>query len=163
MFKILLISSVLVLACVMFHGFVLQSVARQLFSKIRRFSFYRVGLLILVAILAHLMEIVFFQIAYVWLEPDQSMGTIVGKVDIGHDGQSSGSGILTMQDIFYFSAVTYTSTGYGDLTPTGNLRLLAMVEALTGLIMVAWSTSYAFVVMMRYWEQEELLPDPDSS
>ncbi len=154
MFKILLISCGLVLLCVMFHGFVLQSTARTLFYEKGRFSFYRVGLLILVAILAHLVEIVFFQVAYHWLEPDLSMGTIVGSGLVDHVPSENEGNELSASDVFYFSAVTYTSTGYGDLTPTGNLRLLAMVEALTGLIMVAWTTSYAFVVMVNYWERQ---------
>jgi hypothetical protein len=137
---ILLISAALVIACVVFHGFILQSIAQLLFRK-RDFSFFRVSILIASAIIAHLIEIILFQFAYIWLVPNDRHGTIVGAAD------------LDWLDMFYFSAATYTATGYGDLTPTGNLRLFSTIEALTGLIMIAWTASFAFLVMQRYWRE----------
>lgn len=44
----------------------------------------------------------------------------------------------------YFSIVTYTTVGYGDLVPPERWRLLAGVEALTGLLMAGWSTAFFF-------------------
>lgn len=130
----------LVIACVIFHGFTLQFTARKLFRS-KKFSFYRISVLILLAITAHLAEIVFFEAAYIWLVPYDHHGTISGAEE------------LDWRTLFYFSAVTYTSTGYGDFVPTGNLRFVSMVEALTGLIMIAWTTSFAFLVMQRYWQE----------
>jgi hypothetical protein len=46
----------------------------------------------------------------------------------------------------YFSAVTYTTTGYGDLVLTQEWRLLGGVEALTGILMCGWSTGFFFAV-----------------
>ena len=41
----------------------------------------------------------------------------------------------TASDLLYFSFITMTTVGYGDLTPVGNLpRMLAATEALTGQI-----------------------------
>jgi len=54
----------------------------------------------------------------------------------------------------YFSAETYTSLGYGDVVPTGDLRLLAGVEALNGLLLIGWSASYTFIAMERFWQAE---------
>jgi hypothetical protein len=54
--------------------------------------------------------------------------------------------------VLYFSAETYTSLGYGDIVPHGPLRLLAGAEALTGLLMIGWSTSHVFMAMERFWE-----------
>jgi hypothetical protein len=54
--------------------------------------------------------------------------------------------------LLYFSAETYTSLGYGDVVPHGSLRLLAGTEALTGLLMIGWSTSNVTVAMERYWD-----------
>jgi len=139
---ILLISAALVIACVVFHGYALQSIAQKLFRR-QDFSFYRISILIATAIVAHLIEIVLFQIAYTWLVKFDRHGAIVGAEN------------LDWRELFYFSAVTYTSTGYGDLTPTGNLRLLSTVEALTGLIMIAWTASFAFLVMQRYWRKQD--------
>jgi hypothetical protein len=38
-------------------------------------------------------------------------------------------------DGIYFSAVTWTTLGYGDITPVGQLsQILAIIEAFTGMI-----------------------------
>ena len=52
--------------------------------------------------------------------------TINGK-PIGRDA----GGLLSA---LYFSAITATSVGYGDIAPTGAARLLAIVESITGLV-----------------------------
>jgi hypothetical protein len=52
----------------------------------------------------------------------------------------------------YFSAVTYTTTGYGDLTLPTNWRLVGGVEALTGILMCGWSTGFFFAVVSRMME-----------
>jgi hypothetical protein len=48
----------------------------------------------------------------------------------------------------YFSAVTYTTVGYGDLVLTKPWRLLAPIEALTGILMCGLSTSFFFAVVI---------------
>ena len=55
----------------------------------------------------------------------------------------------------YFSAETYTSLGYGDYIPSGDLRLLAGVEALNGLLLIGWSASYTYIAMERFWGDED--------
>ena len=54
-----------------------------------------------------------------------------------------------LQAAFYFSAVTYTTTGYGDLVLPGEWRLVGGVEALTGILMCGWSTGFFFAVVSR--------------
>src|SRR5262245_65030862 len=49
----------------------------------------------------------------------------------------------------YFSAVTYTTTGYGDLVLPQQWRLVGGVEALTGILMCGWSTGFFFAVVSR--------------
>lgn len=46
----------------------------------------------------------------------------------------------------YFSAVTYTTTGYGDLVLPSEWRLAGGVEALTGILMCGLSTGMFFAV-----------------
>ena len=53
---------------------------------------------------------------------------------------------------FYFSAVTYTTTGYGDVVLPEGWRLLGGVEALTGILMCGWSTGFFFAVVNRLYE-----------
>ena len=50
---------------------------------------------------------------------------------------------------FYFSAVTYTTTGYGDLLLPKEWRLAGGVEALTGILMCGWSAAFFFAVFNR--------------
>ena len=52
---------------------------------------------------------------------------------------------------FYFSAVSYTSLGYGDLIPTGSLRIIASLESLIGLLMITWSASFTYLLMEKFW------------
>ena len=55
----------------------------------------------------------------------------------------------------YFSAVTYTTTGYGDLVLVEGWRLLGAVEALTGILMCGWSTGFFFAIVNRL---DEVVP-----
>ena len=54
-----------------------------------------------------------------------------------------------IQSALYFSAVTYTTTGYGDLVLPSQWRLVGAVEALTGILMCGWSTGFFFEVVRR--------------
>ena len=55
----------------------------------------------------------------------------------------------------YFSAVTYTTTGYGDVVLPSEWRLVGAVEALTGILMCGWSTAFFFVVVSRMFETSQ--------
>ena len=52
-----------------------------------------------------------------------------------------------LQSAVYFSAVTYTTTGYGDLVLPEDWRLVGAIEALTGILMCGLSTGFFFAVM----------------
>ena len=49
----------------------------------------------------------------------------------------------------YFSAITYTTVGYGDIVLTPEWRLFSGVEAITGILMCGLSTGYFFAVVNR--------------
>jgi len=53
------------------------------------------------------------------------------------------------QSALYFSAVTYTTTGYGDIVLPEEWRLLGAIEALTGILMCGWSTGFYFAIVSR--------------
>lgn len=57
----------------------------------------------------------------------------------------------------YFSAVTYTTTGYGDVVLPVEWRLVGGVEALTGILMCGWSTGFFFAIVSRL----EVMQQPD--
>jgi voltage-gated potassium channel Kch len=54
-----------------------------------------------------------------------------------------------LQSALYFSGVTYTTTGYGDLVLPQRWRMVGAVEALTGILMCGWSTAFFFEIVHR--------------
>jgi Ion channel len=96
---------------------------------------------ILAVFLIHIVEIAVWGIAY-WF------GDII--VDIG---SFAGDRAVAFRDYLYFSVETYTSLGYGDIYPLGELRLLAGIECLNGLLLLGWSASFTFLQMQRYWDR----------
>ena len=59
-----------------------------------------------------------------------------------------------LQSALYFSAVTYTTTGYGDLVLSKEWRLVGAIEALTGILMCGWSTGFFFAVVSRLYAED---------
>ena len=57
---------------------------------------------------------------------------------------------------FYFSGVTYTTVGYGDLVLAKPWRLLAPLEGLVGVLMCGLSMGYFFVVVNRIHQRQPL-------
>ncbi|HET7512421.1 MAG TPA: ion channel [Chthoniobacterales bacterium] len=57
--------------------------------------------------------------------------------------------IRDLASAFYFSAVTYTTTGYGDLVLPQQWRVVGGIEALTGILMCGLSTGLFFGVFAR--------------
>ena len=64
-----------------------------------------------------------------------------------------GQGAQHLFDYVYFSAVTYTTVGFGDLVPSGPIRFLSGMEALTGFVLIAWSASFTYLEMERFWRR----------
>jgi hypothetical protein len=58
-------------------------------------------------------------------------------------------GMPDLTSAFYFSAVTYTTTGYGDLVLPKQWRLVGGVEALTGILMCGLSTGLFLAVFTK--------------
>ncbi|NOE33940.1 MULTISPECIES: potassium channel family protein [unclassified Ruegeria] len=57
-------------------------------------------------------------------------------------------------DILYFSYVTFTTVGYGDMSPTGLCRGLAVSEAVTGYILLGMFVAAAVALYARNHSQE---------
>ena len=89
-------------------------------------------------VLLHLVEITVWALWYVW------------------------SGALPdLQTAVYFSAVTYTTTGYGDLVLPKEWQLVGAVEALTGILMCGWSSAFFFAGVSRmFGEPRAVEPTP---
>jgi Ion channel len=57
----------------------------------------------------------------------------------------------SFEPALYFSMVTFTTLGYGDLVVTGDWRLFASFEAATGTIMFGWTTALIFAFVQRVY------------
>jgi hypothetical protein len=60
------------------------------------------------------------------------------------------SGMLaTFEEALYFSTVTFTTVGYGDIVPSPDWRLLATFEAVNGWIIFGWMTALIIAAIQR--------------
>lgn len=86
----------------------------------------------IILMLLHVLEVILWALAYLLLLPGDHLGTL--------------------EKATYFSVVTYTTLGYGDITLSEHdWRLLSGVEALDGILLVGWSTALLFLVVQRSW------------
>jgi hypothetical protein len=53
----------------------------------------------------------------------------------------------------YYSLVTYTTVGYGDVVLPREWRLMGTSEALVGILMTAWSTALLIGVLSRFHQK----------
>lgn len=58
-------------------------------------------------------------------------------------------GAVTMMDYVYYSAVVYTTLGFGDIVPDPGLHMLTGSEALVGLSLIAWSATVTYARVLR--------------
>ena len=71
-------------------------------------------------------------------------------------GQFNDERNLDAMGYFYYSAITYTAVGYGDILPKGEIRLLAVAESLNGLMLIGWTGAFTFIAMQRLWSERAL-------
>jgi hypothetical protein len=93
------------------------------------------------ALVAHSIEIWLFAAAYYFLSGFQDLGYLQGNFD--------GS----FMDCVYFSYTIFTTLGFGDIEPHGQIRHLVGLESLTGLLLITWTASFLYFEMQRYWNR----------
>ncbi len=141
-YGIALISIVAVVVCVLLHYEVLKWLSHFL-SHLRKLHRTRVLILILGLMIVHLIEIWLYALGYGLVDRRGTFGHLQGKLQEG------------WLDYVYFSFVTYATVGYGDIVPVGPIRFLAAQEALSGVVLIAWSASFTFLEMGRFWREPE--------
>ncbi len=52
----------------------------------------------------------------------------------------------SFEKALYFSMVTFTTLGYGEITIASDNRILSGLEAINGIILIGWSTAFMFAV-----------------
>lgn len=103
---------------------------------------FRIVLGVFTALIAHAVEVWIFAFAYYFMHHAKGWGHFEGNFD--------GS----LMDCAYFSFTTFTTLGFGDITPHGDLRYLTGIESLTGLVLITWTASFLYLEMQRYWGEE---------
>jgi len=103
-------------------------------ARRRRVLYGVIGVLLL-----HIVEIWTFGVAY-WIclaLPDA--GGVTGAPDPG------------LLDSVYLSAMTFSTVGFGDVSPHGPIRFIAGTEAVLGLFLIAWSATFTYYEMAQNW------------
>jgi len=136
-----LIGLLLTLVCVGVHYEGLSQ-ATALIRRATSAHRMRVVIGLIAALFAHILEVFVFAVGWFALER-------VGMAELNIPSP-------TFTDHVYFSFVTYSSLGYGDIVPIGEARLLAGLEALVGLVLIAWTASFTYFEMTLYWEDDRL-------
>lgn len=142
MLLIVLINIAVVSLTVMVHYEMLYQLSVLMPKLTIRYRF-RVAVGILGSLVAHIIEVWVFAVVYYLMIRSGEFGTLVG-----------GGTTPDIMDTAYFSFVTYTTLGYGDLAPVGPIRYLAGLEALTGLVLITWTASFMFFEMQKYWKEK---------
>ena len=100
---------------------------------------FRIVFVVFIALIAHVVEIWLFALAYFLMSKDKIWGEIQGN----YDG--------SFMDSVYFSFTNFTTLGFGDIEPLGSIRLLVGMEALVGFVLITWTASFLFYEMQRHW------------
>ena len=85
----------------------------------------------IVLIALHIIEIFVWALAYTLVVPDGEL--------------------QSFESAFYFSAVTFTTLGYGDITLGSDWRILSGLQAINGILLIGWTTAFLFAVLQRAW------------
>lgn len=93
---------------------------------------------VLGAFLAHILEIWIYAGAY-WMA--------VELFDLGRMMPEPRDAF----DYVYYSAMVYTTVGFGDIVPEGAIRMITSAEALMGLSLITWTASFTYLQMQRVW------------
>ncbi len=104
----------------------------------------RVLLVIGAVFLGHITNIWIFGVVY-YLLIHYGMGTLAGGV------VDKGEYAIDIFGCLYFSAVSYTTLGLGDVTPEGALRMITGVESLSGFILIGWTVTFTYLAMEKFW------------
>ena len=138
MLRLCLIGSALIAITVVIHAVGTTAWVRHLSRKYtvislgtgRQATLVLVNTALIVFVL-HTIEIVVWAGAYQLLLPVDELGTF--------------------EEAVYFSFVTFTPLGYGEITLSEGWRLLSGIEALNGVLLIGWTTAMIFSVVQHVW------------
>lgn len=140
MFVQMALGAGLVALCVVLHALALDRVVVYLKRRVARrtrrpHGLRRFSVLVKAAVAAFLSHVLHI---WIWAVTFR----LVGEFD-------------TMEAALYFSTVSFTTVGYGDLTASVEWRLLGSFEAAAGMLLFGLSTAFLFEVMVNIWRNAE--------
>lgn len=138
MFLQLTVGTGLIIACVVIHAVCLELLLRRLKfvgrKWDRRLPTYGHIIIMIIVVLglfgAHTIEAWIWAIFY-WVTGDVS----------------------NFADGIYFSTVTYTTLGYGDITLSPDWQITSSLQAVSGIILFGWSTAFLVNVRSFFWKK----------
>jgi hypothetical protein len=133
----LLIGTVLIVGTIVLHYEALRLISAMV-SEWARSPRLCVLFVALGCFASHVLAIAIYAGGYVLIER-AGLGALEGKLE-----HAAG-------DFLYFSAAAYSTVGFGDVYGTGAMRLISAFEAVNGLFLIAWSTSFTYLAMERLW------------
>lgn len=132
---------VAVLSAIVFHYFCLVLLG-NLSSVLKIAEKPKIAVLVIGALFANFTEIAIFGIAS-YLLAELSYGTLM-----------YGNEIATLSEHIYFSMTNFSTLGMGDVIPSGQIRFLAGVESIVGMVLVTWTASFLYAEMQQHWTVE---------
>ncbi len=137
-----IIAVLLVSLCIVVHYEALNLMSRMIQKPDR----HRRMIIVMMhgLLLAHVIEVWIFGIGHYvatqWLD--------LGALSIPPDGPAT-----AFFDFIYYSAMVYTTVGFGEILPQGAVRMISSTEAMAGLALITWSASFTFLQMERLWRR----------
>ena len=94
---------------------------------------FSVGGVVLLMFFVSVIEVLVWSVTYLWLDALEGF-----------------------EEATYFSMVTFTTLGYGEIVLDEQWRLLASFEAANGIIMFGWTTAIVLAVVQRVYFNKEV-------
>ena len=135
------VTTIAVVVCVALHYEALRMISGLLPPSKERHR-RRIVYLILWLLFVHSVEIWVFGASYYGL-----------LLRIGGIGELVGMEPVSIFNCVYYSAVVFSTLGFGDIVPVGAIRSLTGMEAIAGLTFITWSASFTFVEMSKSWDR----------
>ena len=128
----ILLGLLLVLLCIMVHSAITMFSYNVILWKYQHGSRFKnvikIDVVVIAILVATMIEGVLWAISYL----------SIGAFD-------------TFEQALYFSMVTYTTLGYGDLVLADDHRLMGAIEAANGVIMLGWSTAIVVFAIQKVY------------
>lgn len=111
-------------------------------SRLRKFPHFAMYAFMFLIFATHTLCVWAYAVLYYCLEHYYGFGRfgVMGEHDL-----------TSFMSYVYFSTITYTSVGFGDIYPVGPFRMIAGVEAINGLILIGLSVTLTYFAMERLW------------